>query len=69
MKLSELIAQVGDENIEVQPLHESFIAANAIGSNASIRFAAGKDKVLDMACSDRKYLCLILWIPRERISQ
>lgn len=68
MSLTELIAAVGQEHIEVQFLHESMVRANHNVKKAStITFATAPQKVLDLMRTEKKFVGVILWFPAERM--
>lgn len=72
MKLSELIAIVGDDNVKFQNLDVDLVAADLEGAHGTITFATDPKKVqeralrafVDKPTSD---LALIVWIPKDKI--
>ncbi len=74
MKLSELIAHIGDDNVFLQNLQSSFLRGSICSSDAEITFSTEKDRgqqLLDAGASGRKpdHVGLVLWLPRERLPE
>lgn len=67
MTLTQIAIGVGDENVEVQALHESFVSARVNGQGATIAFATHPHKVRDLDRDKPDFVCLILWLPRNKI--
>lgn len=63
MKLSELIAKVGDDNIQLQNLAHSSPCMNATGQGeAKVSFFTSLPNATS-AILQRGVTCLILWMP------
>lgn len=70
MKLSELIAHVGDEHVELQNLDNSTIRAQAKKTDGEITFATDRSKVMERAMGlSVKHLGLIVWLPVDRLPE
>lgn len=69
MKLSELIAHVGDENIQVQNLVESMESINkgTMGKATMITFGTNAITPQDLLVKPQKLLGLVIWIPRDKM--
>lgn len=72
MKLSELILQVGDENIIFQNLNNDMSGCECLKNEGRITFSTDKSKVKDLMAvnitgGETEYLGLVLWLPRKRI--
>lgn len=72
MKLSELIAHVGDENVVFQGLLPSFVSGSVKKHDAEITFATDKTKGQDLITaaatgSETQYVGMIIWLPRARM--
>lgn len=66
MKLSELIAHVGDEHINVQPLQP--INVRMCKDDAEITFATEKEKAQSYSGFDEpKHVAMVLWLPKDRM--
>lgn len=74
MKLSELISQVGDENIAIQTLETSFVRGSVKKHDVEITFATNKTKGQNLITAvatggKADELGLIVWIPREKLPE
>lgn len=68
MKMSELIAHVGDENIQVQGLNSSLVSAKARITDGEITFATDRDKVMALSgIGEEKYRCMIVWLLIDKL--
>jgi len=72
MKLSELIAEVGDENVRFQYLASSFVKASNGRNGATVTFATDAQKAVELMHSavswaKPEYVGLVVWIPRNKI--
>lgn len=69
MKLSELIAHIGDENIFVQNLATNMKSAKAAMKNrdAEITFVTSDDKVLDRMIGKPRFVGLVVWLPVDKM--
>jgi hypothetical protein len=67
MSLSELLAKVGDENLEFQILASSLKSAHAGKKDGSVTFATSKEKVHDMLNGPPKFTCMIVWVPTDKL--
>lgn len=74
MKLSELIAAVGDEHIKFQKLESDMMSARVKKNCGVIEFATDKSKAqqwMDAVLSGghyaSDYVGIVVWIPRERM--
>lgn len=67
MSIAELINQVGSENIEFQLLPESLIRADLRKDHGEICFGTTRDKIADMVAENPKQMCIIMWIPRDKL--
>lgn len=72
--ISELVAKIGDENIQVQNIASNMTAGNNGKNQSTLTFATSPEH-----CSDQmkaaagvgkpKYVGLLLWIPSEIIDR
>ena len=70
MGISELMATVGDENIEFQVLDTALIEANVDKAEAEITFGTQPDKVMNFLLDNhRKYVGLVVWLPIEKMPE
>jgi len=68
MKMSELIAHVGDENIQVQGLSSSLVSAKARTTDGEITFATDRDKVMALSGIGKEtHRCMIVWLPIDKL--
>ena len=68
MSITELIAAVGDENIELQDIQQNLDSAQTVRGNGKVTFVTAAGKVTDMfAGNESKFVGLVLWLPRERM--
>ena len=68
MKLSELIAHVGDDNIQVQGLASSMIRAQVKLKDGEVTFATDREKVAALAgVSKETHRCMIVWLPIDKL--
>ncbi len=72
MKLSELIAAVGDEHVIIQNLQSSFASGNCGKKDATLTFYTDKAKAQDMmkwAATEiaPRYMCMIVWMPDDLV--
>lgn len=69
MKLSELISQVGDENIKVQNLFESMTAAKLLRSGATeIAFGTTEVSTTEIMLDTSDKIGLVIWIPKNKLA-
>jgi hypothetical protein len=71
MKLSELIAYVGDDHVQFQNLQQSLVGVNTGKKDGKITFATDRAKTLNLAAccvtgGQPDFIGLIVWLPRER---
>lgn len=70
--LTDIINKVGLENISIQPLNGSFLEMRKKKFDTEITFATGHDKGMSAAKEgaglEGSHLCLILWIPRNKLA-
>lgn len=69
MKLSELIAIVGDENVTFQTIATDMHSANIHGKDGKITFFTDPKMVKDILLNKPKFTGLIVWIPNELIPE
>lgn len=68
LSISQLIAAVGDDNIQVQGIHQNHVSANVKGHNGNITFATAPDKVMDLLQgNDSEWIGLVVWMPRKLV--
>ncbi len=68
MKLSELIAHVGDDNIQVQGLNSSFVRGTVKTKDGEITFATDREKVMALCgVGEQKYRGMIIWLPIDKL--
>jgi hypothetical protein len=69
MKLSELIAKVGDENVKFQNLDLDIVKAGITSAGGQICFATDERHVIERTQTESatSYLGLVLWIPRNKL--
>jgi len=66
MKLSELIATVGDDNIVFQTLKTDIKKCNIFSDGSSaITFNTSPEIVKDMMVQNPMYVGFVIWIPSE----
>jgi hypothetical protein len=58
--LSELITEIGDDNVTVQPLHQCMISQNYINGATTIRFGTNVLGPFDMV--GEKKTALVVWM-------
>lgn len=69
MKLSELIAQVGEQNILVQRMDNAITGARLLREGGvELKVVTGQVSVAEVALGDFKMHGLILWIPRDLLA-
>ena len=68
MKLSELIAHVGDDNVQFQMLAESVESAR-VSKNSSISFFTDRQKVEELDNVESEYVGMVVWLPRKRMPE
>lgn len=71
MKLSELIASVGDENIKIQNLAQSLVRFNRKKTDSEITFATSHENGdwlarESMGGEPGSKLGLVIWLPRDK---
>lgn len=74
MKLSELIAHVGDDAVKVQNLQGDFVGSNNGPKGATITFATDPVHVSQLAKAAMlgtkpDHVGLVLWLPRNRLPE
>ena len=73
LKLSQLLARVGDENLKFQMLESSFKSAQAGKKEGTITFYTDKENVMDLLSLERnqppKHRCFIVWVPAGKMEQ
>lgn len=70
MKLSELIEHVGDDNVQVQWIRESFVSAESRKGDGEITFATDGGKVIGFTeGNDSEFVGLVVWLPRQRLPE
>ena len=68
MKMSELCAHVGDENIQVQGLSSSLVRANMKTHDGEITFATDREKVAALCGVGKEtHRCMIVWLPIDKL--
>ena len=68
MKLSELIAHVGDDNIQVQGLSSSLVRAQVKKNDGEVTFATEREKVAALAgLGEETHRCMIVWFPIDKL--
>jgi hypothetical protein len=67
MTLSELIAAVGDDRIELQNLMHGDIDLSVGKRDGRITFYTGIDKVQDLMRGGERFIGLVVWLPKERM--
>lgn len=68
MKLSALIAAVGDEHIGVQSLSTDAVSYDyGRKKGATITFATDSARVQEMLTGQPKYVGMVIWIPKDKI--
>lgn len=65
MKLSELIAKYGDENIQFQPLDKCVIEMNVTKKGTTAKF--GTEETFDL--KGFKKMGLIVWMDRDKVAE
>lgn len=69
MKLSELIAAVGDDNITFQTLATDTKSANIFKSEGQVTFCTAPKMVRDMLKTAPEFIGLVVWIPKEHMPE
>ncbi len=70
MKLSELVRHVGDDNIQVQWIHESFVSAETHKADGEVTFATDPAKVIGFTeGADSEFVGMVVWFPRQRLPE
>ncbi len=69
MTISELIAQVGDENIQLQWLHQGSANLNMHRLDGSVQFYTGKDKVDSLMHNNNQFFGVVLWLPSDKMPE
>lgn len=65
--MTELVAEVGDDNIEFQNLANCLLEFRARKRDATLRFVTEKDKGQDLALGGGEWVALVVWIPRDKL--
>jgi len=73
MKLSEIIARVGDENIQLQNLQRDLVSVDTGKKDGKITFTTERSKTLNLAAccvnGDKpQFTGLVLWLPTELVN-
>lgn len=69
MKLSELIAAVGDDNIMFQTLATDMKNAGVYSSGGQITFATSTEMVIDMMKDEPEFIGLVVWLPKAFVPE
>jgi hypothetical protein len=68
MKMSELIATVGDENVRFQNLDQDAHAINKTKHGTKIEFYTGAIQAEELLGGGKtKNIGLVVWLPRDRV--
>lgn len=67
MKLSELIAHVGDENIQIQNVLNCADSVNLSKGVTKITFGTNAISALDVMNDTVKKVGLVIWLPKDRM--
>ena len=70
MKMSELIAAVGDDNVVFQNLNNDIDGINVTKRGTKISFYTDPDNIQPrelLPGGKMKKTCLILWLPRDKV--
>lgn len=68
MKTSELLALIGDDNLEIQGLAQNFDSAKIQGRNGKITFLTSPSRIMDLEKGEQsKWIGLMVWIPRSKM--
>lgn len=70
MKLSELIAQIGDENVAFQTLAESLHGTQkAVKGGTAITFVTNQVAVIDLISPKPAKVGWVLWLPGDKMRE
>lgn len=74
MKISELIAKIGDEHVKVQTLAENMTCGSITRNGGKITFATSAEFVSEMNRAailggKPSHVGLVVWLPRERLPE
>lgn len=71
MKLSELIAAVGDENVAFQMLSESIHGTQKAGkgSTTHITFSTNQTTLMDLISPRSPKVGIVVWLPRDKMHE
>lgn len=69
MTLSELIEEVGNENVEFQNLMQGDLDLKRRKRDGEITFYTGLDKVDDLMSGGDKWLGLVVWLPKDKLPE
>lgn len=67
MTLSALIEHVGNENVEFQYLMDGDLNLSLGKHDGTITFHTGIDKVSDLMHGGKRFVGMVVWLPRERV--
>lgn len=69
MKLSELIALVGDDDVKIQPLDLDLKEVRIAGSVGKMTFNTDPQHVYDSLSGSPEWQGLVVWLPRTKVKQ
>lgn len=74
MKLSEMIAAIGDENVTIQRLDTSMAGVKVGKKDGRIEFYTSKDKAQQLAnyaagVGELAHTALIIWVPTNKLKE
>lgn len=68
LSISQLVSAVGDDNIQVQSIHQNFDSAKVIKNVGQITFNTDPDKVVDLLSNNEsEWVGMVVWMPRKLI--
>lgn len=70
MKLSELISEIGDENVKVQMLQDSLIGNQSQGKgHIKITFATSELSLIELVDPNSPHIGMVIWLPRKKVDE
>ena len=69
MKISELMAAVGDDNTTFQTLATDMKSVNIFKSEGQVTFCTSPKMVMDMLKKEPEYIGLVVWVPKALVPE
>lgn len=67
MTLSELIANVGDDNVQFQSLDEATESCTLTGNTGRFTFHTDPKHALERATGEPSHIALVVWLPVDKL--